>query len=186
MGSRSEVIDQRIGIVHQPGDVDSVRCRPTTAGKARGGAAKQRGCTLAVAPLDMSDAHRELGQALPHCLLVGRAALPRGLEHLVSVECEASVQQILGIGKGLGRCQRQVVRNPWHACTTRREWSAQSVSRSGVTRAAGFVTITLGHLPIMTSDGAQSATATEYCTVGIRALRHRYVHCATRTWFIPM
>ena len=88
---------------------------------------KQRGCTLAVAPLDMRDPHRELGQPLPHFLFVGRTGLPRGLEHLVSVECEASVQQILGIVKALGRRQHQVVGNSWYTCTTRWKRSAQSV-----------------------------------------------------------
>lgn len=122
-----------------------------------GRAAKQRDCTLVVAPLDVSDPHRELCQALPKCLLVDLAVLPSGLEHLVSVECEATIQQILGICEGLRRRQHQVIRNAWNPCTARRKWPAQSVARSGALGPARFVPVTLGHLSIMTTDWAQSA-----------------------------
>ena len=93
----------------------------------------------------------ELSQGLPQCLLVVRAVLPCGLEHFVRVECQAPVQQILGIGEGFGRRQLEVIRNAWNAFTALRKWSTQSVAGTSASGPAGFVAITLSHVPIMAS-----------------------------------
>jgi hypothetical protein len=64
-----------------------------------------------VATLDVGDANSELGQALPQHPLIVRAVLPCGLEHLMRGECQATVQQILGIREGFGWRQLEIIRD---------------------------------------------------------------------------
>lgn len=78
----------------------------------------------------------------------------------MSVECETSIQQILGIREGFGRFQHQVIRNACHARAAGRKWSAQSVARSGISRPTRFVAITLRHLSIITRPAVPSTTST--------------------------
>ena len=74
-----------------PGGVDRIRRRTVVVGKTVRRASKQADRTLDIAALDVGDADRELGQALPQHPLVVRAVLPCRLEHLVRVECQAPV-----------------------------------------------------------------------------------------------
>ena len=152
LGARREVVDQRISVVDQIGGVDGVWCRSLVVGKSGRRAAEQGDCTLDVATLDVGDADSELGQALPQHPLIVRAVLPCGLEHFVRVERQAPVQQILGKGQGLGRSQLEVVWNARNAFAALRKWSAESVARAGASGSAGFVAVTLGHVPIMASE----------------------------------
>ena len=93
------------------GGVDGVWCRLVVVGKSGRRAAEQGDCPLDVATLDMGDANSELGQALPQHPLIVWAVLPCGLEHLMGVECQATVQQILGIGEGFGWRQLEIIRD---------------------------------------------------------------------------
>jgi hypothetical protein len=45
----------------------------------------------------VGDADGELGQGLPQRLLLGRAAFPRGFEHLMRVERQTAVEQVLRV-----------------------------------------------------------------------------------------
>jgi hypothetical protein len=76
-----------------------------------------------------------------------RAVLPRGLEHLVRVERQALVQQILGVGQGFRRSQVEIVRDAGHAIAALRKGSAKGVAGSGVARSARFVEIAFDHVP---------------------------------------
>ena len=58
-----------------------------------------------------ADARRELGQALPQHPLIVRAVLPCRLEHLMRVESQATVQQILGIGESFSWRQLEIIRD---------------------------------------------------------------------------
>jgi hypothetical protein len=89
---------------------------------------------LDVAALDVGDADRELGQALPQHPFIVRAVLPCGLEHLVRVECQAPVQQVLGVREGLGRRLLEVIWDAWNSLTALRKWPAESVTRAGASR----------------------------------------------------
>ena len=93
------------------GGVDGVGRRSVVLGKSGRRAAEQGDCPRDVATLDMGDADSELGQALPQHPLIVWAVLSCGLEHLMRVESQASVQQILGIGEGFGWRQREVIRD---------------------------------------------------------------------------
>ena len=59
--------------------------------------------------LNMSDADGELSQPLPHIALVVGCVLPRRFEHLMCVERQPTVQQVLRIGERIGRGQIQIV-----------------------------------------------------------------------------
>jgi len=101
-GTGREIVDERIGPDGQPRGVDAMR-RNTGVGETAGGAAKHGYRALGVTPLNVGDADRELGKALPEQPLILWTVLPCGLEHLVGVERQTPVQQILGIGQRCGR-----------------------------------------------------------------------------------
>ena len=91
--------------------VDAVWRRSVVVGKSGRRAPEQGDCPLDVATLDVGDANSELGQALSQHTLIVRAVLPCGLEHLMRVECQATVQQILGICEGFGWRQLEIIRD---------------------------------------------------------------------------
>ena len=74
------------------------------------------------------------------------------------VECQALVQQILGIGDGFGRRQVKIIRDSWNAFTALRKWSTESVAGASASGPAGFVAITLSHVLIMASMDSLTAT----------------------------
>ena len=59
------------------------------------------------------------------------------------------VQQVLGIGEGFGRGQLEVIRDACNTHTAQRKWPTKGVARAGASSPAGFVAITLSHMPIM-------------------------------------
>src|ERR1700689_3041436 len=123
-------------------------------------AAQQGERTLDVAPLDVGEAARDLGKALPQHPLVVRAVLPCGLKPLVRTECQAPVQQVLSVGEGFGRRQPQIIRDRRNALSAARKWPPESVARARASGPPGFVAITLGHLPIMASRLGSPCSAT--------------------------
>jgi hypothetical protein len=146
------------------GGIDAVGCHPVVVGQSCRRAAEQGDCTRDVAALDVGDADSELGQALPQHPLIVWAVFPCRLEHLVRVECQATVQQILGIGEGFGWRQREVIRDACNALAALPKGSAESVARAGASGSAGFVAITLGHVPIMASESRSA-----YCAAGFQS-----------------
>src|SRR5215208_4623926 len=146
---RGEVVDQRLGVLNQSCNVDGVRRGLVFVGKASRRAAKQRDRPLDVAALNVGDADRELGKGLPECPLLDRAVLPRRLEHLVRVECQAPIQQVLRIVKGFGRRQLEIIRDTRNALAARRKWPTEGVSRTAASGPPGVVAITLDHVPMI-------------------------------------
>src|SRR4051812_46226692 len=82
LGVSREIVDQCARVADQTVDVDDVRRGPVHAGEAGRSAAQNGDGAVDVAALDVRDPDEQLGEALPQWLLVGRAVLPRRLEHL--------------------------------------------------------------------------------------------------------
>jgi hypothetical protein len=146
---RGEVLDQCLGVFDQTLYVDGMRRGLACLAKAGRRASKHRDRALDVAALDMGDADRELGKGLPQCLLFGWPVLPGRLEHLMRVECQAPAQQVLRIGEGFVRRQLEIIRDARNALAARRKWPAELITRTGVSRPAGFIAFTLDHVAIM-------------------------------------
>jgi len=100
---RSKIGYQRTCPEAKAVDIYEVWCRTVHLAQMTGPTPKQSDRTVSVAALDVGDADRQLGKALPQRPLVVRAVLPRGLEHLVRIERKAAVQQILGVGERFRR-----------------------------------------------------------------------------------
>ena len=150
VSSGSKLLAQRSGVSSQACGVDAVR-RLTTGHEAGRRATKQGDRTRHVAPLDVGDTHRELGQRFPQVPLAVRAGLPGRLEHIVGVKREALVQESLGVGQRIVRRQLEVLGDSGDTGAPVREWAAQRIARSVVAGAAGFVAVTGSHLSILAS-----------------------------------
>ena len=97
----------------------------------------------------MGDADSELGQALPQHPLIGGAVFRAASNTPCALNARAPVQQVLGIGEGFGWGQLEVIRDACNTHTARRKWPTKGVARAGASSPAGFVAITLSHMPIM-------------------------------------
>ncbi len=93
----------------QPFDIDSMGRGAATSVQVVCGPGQDARRSGAIPALDMSDADGELRQALPHPALVIGCVLPRRLEHLVCIERQPTVQQLLCIVERIGRGQVQIV-----------------------------------------------------------------------------
>ena len=152
LGAISKVVDQHISKISQALGVDGVRRRHVIVRKAGRRTTKHRDRAFDVAALDVGDADRELSQPLPERALFVRPVLPCGLKHLVGVEGESAVQQILGVGEGFDRRQLQVVRDACNAFAPWRKRAAQRVARAPASWSAGLVAIALGHPSIIAGE----------------------------------
>jgi hypothetical protein len=149
LGIRGDIVDNRGGPPDETVDIHTVRRRMSYQAQAIRPASEQGCRTIEVAALHVNDANGELGQALPQRSLGVRTTFPRGLEHLVRVERQVPVQQILGVGERFRRWQLEIVRDPRNSGTAGRQKSAHGITRSGVARPTDLVAIALGHVPII-------------------------------------
>jgi hypothetical protein len=93
----------------QPVDIDAMTSGAAHTVEVVCGPRQDARRSSAIPSLNMSDAHCELCQPLPHPALVIGGVLPRCLEHLVGVERQPSVEQLLRVCERIGRGQVQIV-----------------------------------------------------------------------------
>ena len=135
--------------------VDAIWRRLVLVRKAGRRAAQHGDRPLDVATLDMCDPDRELRKGLPQCPLLDRPVLPCRLEHLMRIERQAPIQQVLRIVESLGGRQFEVIWDARNALAALRKRPAKGVARTAASGPAGFVAITLSHMPMIANVHAE-------------------------------